>query len=68
MPELAIYVENKKYMWDNEEYASGDEAKTKAEEYRKDGFTVKDLQEDQKTYLYTRREVTEVVVDGQPSA
>ena len=68
MPEAAIYLESKKFMWDGEEYASSAEAKARAGEYSKENFEVHVAEEEGKTYLYTRREVTEVVVEGQPPA
>ena len=55
-------------MWDGEEYASAADAAARAEEYRKKGFEVKELQEADKPCLYTRREVTEVVLEGAPAA
>ena len=67
MPEAAIHEGGAiKYMWDGEDYASADDAKAKADEYRKEGFEVKEIREADKTYLYTRREVTEIVLDGAP--
>lgn len=69
MPEAAMVEGGAvKYMWDGEEYASAADAAAKADEYRKDGFEVKELQEADKTYLYTRREVTEIVIEGAPPA
>jgi hypothetical protein len=58
-------LDGHKYMWDGYEYKDEGEAKNAAESYRKEGFDVRIVHED--NYLvYTRREVKEVKVEGPP--
>ena len=52
-------------MWDGIDYPSQEKALEKTQKYKDDGFEVETIEEDGKTYLYTRRVVTEVVLEGQ---
>ena len=61
----ALRVEGDKYMWDGAEYASDDEAKAKAGAYEIDGFETQIVAEENKFLVYTRRVVTEIVLDGE---
>jgi len=36
------------------------------EKYKKDGFEVESIEEEKQHLLYTRRLVTEIVVEGEP--
>lgn len=63
MAERARFFEGKKFLWDGKEYDSEEAAREVAEEYAKSGFEVEVSQEQGKVLLYTRRVVTEVVVD-----
>lgn len=63
MAELARFFEGKKYMWDGQEYDSKEQAATVAEKYEKDGFEVETVSQDGKVLLYSRRVVTEIVVE-----
>jgi len=58
-------IDGKKFMWDGETY----EDKTKAQEvlsnYEKDKFETRLIEEEGKHFIYTRRVVTEVVVEGE---
>ncbi|MBS3905564.1 MAG: hypothetical protein KGZ49_00885 [Syntrophaceae bacterium] len=56
---------DKKFMWDGIDYPSQEKALEKAQKYKDDGFEVETYEESEKTYLYTRRVVKEVVVEGQ---
>jgi hypothetical protein len=64
MPSDVMYKE-KKFMWDRIDYPSKEKALEKAQKYKDDGFEVETYEENGKTYLYTRRVVKEVVVEGQ---
>jgi hypothetical protein len=66
MPDLARMDDGKKYMWDGKEYATEDEAKKVAEEYASNGFETLNVTEEGKFFVYSRRLVTEVVVEGAP--
>jgi hypothetical protein len=59
-----VMFKGKKFMWDGIDYPSKDKALEKAEKYKDNGFEVETLEEDGKTYLYTRRVVKEVVVEA----
>ncbi len=61
----ALLVEGDKYMWDGAEYASDDEAKAKAGAYEIDGFETQIVAEENKFLVYTRRVVTEIVLEGE---
>lgn len=64
MAEQVRFFEGKKFLWDGEEYDDEKAAKSVQEQYSEKGFEVRIWPEDEKVLLYTRRVVTEVVVDG----
>lgn len=59
-------IEGKKYMWDGEDYESESAALENISKYSTDGFETKLIKEDDKYLVYTRRLVTEIVVEGEP--
>ena len=63
MAEQARYFDGKKFMWDGEEYESDEKATSAQKDYSDKGFDVEVYREDGKPYLYTRRIVTEIVVE-----
>lgn len=66
MPDSYKMFDGKKYMWDGEEYPDPGAAKAKADEYAKERFEVKVVEDGGKHFVYSRRLVTEIVVEGQP--
>jgi hypothetical protein len=57
-------IDGQKFVWDGVEYATpGDAARARAE-YEQEGFTVKQVLNSEKPYLFTRRVVKEVVTSG----
>ncbi len=60
--DLSRVFEGKKFMWDGVEYQTEKEAKEKAENYQKENFEVQVFKEKEKFYVFTRRVVTEVVI------
>ena len=66
MPENWKILDGKKFMWDGENYEGKDLAQTAEEFYQKKGFETKIIEEEGKQLVYTRREVKEVAVEGQP--
>ena len=64
--DLARVFNGKKYMWDGRIYETKQDMKKTAEEYKKENFEVEEIEEEGKYYLFTRRVVTEVVVEGSP--
>lgn len=63
MTERVWYWEGKKYMWNGEEYDSKDKAAAIEKEYQERGFETRSVSQGGKVFLYTRRVVTEVVVE-----
>lgn len=64
---LSKKIDDKKFMWDGKIYETEDEAKNIAESYEKDNFETKVIFEENKYLVYNRKEVKEVVVEGQPT-
>jgi len=64
--EQVIYDGSSKLMWDGEIYESPDDAENKKKEYEENEFEVRVLEKGGKHLVYTRRVVTEVVVEGAP--
>jgi hypothetical protein len=62
----ARVIDGMKFMWDQTEYNSVEEAEKAKAGYEKDNFETRIVEEDGRTRVYTRRVVTEVVVDGPP--
>lgn len=63
--EEARYVEKEKYMWDGTTYESQEEANNKKTEYEANNFQVQLVEQEGKYLLYTRRVVTEIVLEGE---
>lgn len=66
MPDLSKRIDGKKFMWDGEVYESEKEAQEVKQKYEKDNFEVELIQEENQHLLYTRRVVTEIVLEGEP--
>ena len=64
--EEVMYDGSSKFMWDGEIYESPEEAKNKKKAYEENEFEVRVLEKGGKHLVYTRRVVTEVVVEGTP--
>ena len=64
--ELARVIDGKKFMWDGRVYTNEKERGEIAQKYNDDGFEVELVDEENQYFLFTRRVVTEVVVEGQP--
>ena len=62
MAEKARFFEGKKFMWDGEEYDNEEKASAVEKQYREKDFEAAIVREGGKALLYTRRVVTEVVV------
>ena len=63
MAEQARFFDGKKFMWDGEEYDSEKKAKAARKQYGEKGFEVQLCREDDNVLLYTRRVVTEIVLE-----
>ena len=65
-PQNVRFFEGHKYMWDGEAYPSRDAAEAKRKEYADKEFETQLIEEEGAFLVYTRRVVTEVVVEGEP--
>ena len=65
MPDASIKVNEKKFMWDGVVYESKKEAQDVLQKYKNDDFEVELIEEEKQHLLYTRRVVTEIVVEGE---
>ena len=67
--ELSRRFGGKKFMWDGNTLSTEEQAQQKARKYQERGFQVELVVEhdsDDRFYLFTRREVKEIVVEGKP--
>jgi len=55
-------------MWDGVVYESKEKAQEVMEKYQNDHFKVELIEEEKQYLLYTRRVVTEIVLEGKPPA
>ena len=65
MPDVSKMINSKKFMWDGVVYESEKEARDTMKKYQDDNFEVEMKEEEGKHLLYTRRLVTEIVVEGE---
>jgi hypothetical protein len=63
MPNLAIKIGGRKFLWDKGFYSTEQEAYERIAQYKKDGFEAECVQENGKYLVYTRRLVTEIVLE-----
>jgi len=66
MPVVAAKFDGKKYMWDKGSYSTEKDAREKMDKYENDGFEVRCIEEEGKYFIYSRRVVTEIVLEGEP--
>ena len=68
MPDMAKKLDGKKFMWDKGNYSTETEAREKMTVYEKDGFETRLVKDQGKFLVYTRRVVTEIILEegGQP--
>ena len=63
MPDLTKKIDGKKFMWDKGLYSTQEEAQEKMARYEKDGFEVECVEDSGQYLVYTRRLVTEIVLE-----
>jgi len=63
MAEKTRLFEGKKYMWDGQEYDNEEQASSVEKQYTEKGFEVQMWREEGKVLIYTRRVVTEIVLE-----
>jgi hypothetical protein len=66
MPDVSKVIDGNKFMWDGETYESENQAQEVKQKYESDNFEVELIQEESQYFLYTRRVVTEIVLEGEP--
>ena len=59
------FFDEKKYMWDGRTYMTESEAIEVKTKYEKDEFETHLIKEEENYFLFTRRVVTEVILDNQ---
>jgi len=59
------FFDEKKFMWDGRTYKSESEAIVILTEYEKNNFETRIVSEEDNYFLFTRRVVTEIVVENQ---
>ena len=64
--EAVKIINGKKFMWDGSNYPEKENASEIAQKYKNDGFETEVLEEGSKFFIFTRRVVKEVVVEGNP--
>ncbi len=64
----SMSIEGKKFMWDGVEYPGGDDAAIGMGKYEAENFETRLVTEDDKFYVFTRRVVTEIKIEGAPPA
>ncbi len=62
--DISRKFEGKKYMWDGSEHNEETEARGALESYVSNGFDAKQIEEGGAFYVFTRKLVTEVKVEG----
>ena len=68
MPDISKLIDGKKFMWDGVVYKSEKEAQEVKKKYEENNFEVELIQEENQYFLYSRRVVTEIVLEGEPPA
>ena len=58
----SVFINEKKFMWDGVDFSSKETVLDTMQAYKKNGFEVELVGEDDKLLLYTRRVVENVVV------
>ena len=64
MPDSSKIINGRKVMWDGVVYESENDAQEVKKKYQDDKFEVELVKEEEKFLLYTRRVVTEIVLEG----
>ena len=63
--EISKKFDGKKFMWDGKTYQTEDLAKGAEKTYKDNGFETKMISEGDGFSIYTRRVVTEIVLEGE---
>jgi hypothetical protein len=63
MANIAEIIDGKKFIWDEGNYSTETEAAEKMAKYEKEGFETRLVKEESKFLVYTRRIVTEIILE-----
>jgi hypothetical protein len=64
-PENVMFREGEKFMWDGELYEGREAAEEKQQEYEANDFETQLVASEGKFLVYSRRVVTEIVLEGE---
>jgi hypothetical protein len=64
--QLSRIVAGKKFLWDGSTYNDEKSAFEISQKYESDGFETKVINEEDKYFVFSRRIVKEIIVEGQP--
>lgn len=64
--QLSRIVDGKKFLWDGSTYNDEKSAFEISQKYESDGFEAKVINEEDKYFVFSRRIVKEIIVEGQP--
>jgi hypothetical protein len=59
------FFDRRKFLWDGETYDSAAAAGPKRQEYEAQGFETQSVEKEGKAFLFTRRVVKEIVLEGE---
>jgi hypothetical protein len=59
------FFDRRKFLWDGEAYDAPAAAEAKKQEYESQGFETQLVEEEGKAFLFTRRVVKEIVIEGE---
>ena len=62
--DLARRFEGKKFMWDGQTYAGDAQAGEVRRKYETEGYQTKMVTEDGSTFVFSRKEIKEIVIEG----
>jgi hypothetical protein len=62
--DLARRFEGKKFMWDGQSYAGETQAVEASSRYQADGFQTQMVTEEGSSYVFSRKEIKEIVIEG----
>lgn len=65
--EAVKIINGKKFMWDGYDYPEKENALEAAQKYKNDGFEIEVIEKENKFFVFTRRVVKEVVIEGSPT-
>lgn len=57
-------INGKKFMWDGHDYPEKENALEAAQKYKNDGFETEVIEKGNKFFVFTRRVIKEVVIEG----